>query len=282
MSSRLVYILFLLLGCCQVLHAQRFDALTVQAMIEDHKRIRGPIQQRAAMEVLNKELHKDTKEDLLSYKDINEELDKYTRCFDILDVIVNSLSLVTNVYNTVTDIRDKIQSTKQLLERYRACVIVKQRGQIERAADIISGVTDISSISGAVDWYKDAKDLYEEGTVIQPEDTIIITIGKNLISEVGVKCEEIYKGMTTLLLYATGVTACSTENFVTTIQGLDGQFSDLRKIVDNAHFLLWRYIHMRTGYWSKHIAYQHHSNGRHANRALERWHKASHGKVKNS
>ena len=282
MKSKVLYILLLLLVVSpRVCHAQRMDYGTLEAMIKDHKKIRGPIQQRAALEKVNQELHDNSKKKVLDYKDVNDQLDKYTRCFEILDIVYNSLSVSFNIYNTTVDIRNKIVSIKDLLERYRACIITKQRGQVQEAADILSGVKDISSISGATEWWRDAKALYNQGTVIDPQDTIIFCIGRDMVYQVGDKSEDIYKSFVTLVGYATGALACSTEGLLMTIQGLDQQITDLRRIVDHGHFLLWRYIHLRTGYWTKGILKPKMSVGEHARNALERWRRATYGKLKN-
>ena len=280
MKSKVLYILLLLLTVSpRVCHAQRMDYGTLEALIADHKIIRGPIQQRTALETVNQELHDNSKKKVLDYKDVNDQLDKYTRCFEILDVVYNSLSVSMNIYNTTIDIRNKIVSIKDLLERYRACIIMKQLGKIEEAGKILSGVTDISSIKGATEWFGAASDLYQNGVVIVPEDTIIFVIGRDMVKNVGGKAEDIYKSFVTLVGYATGAMACSTEGLLITIQGLDQQITDLRKIVDNGHFLLWRYIHMRTGYWYKNVLHQKKSVREHARNALERWRHATYGKA---
>lgn len=282
MKIKVLYILLLMLTVSpKVCHAQRMDYLTLEALIADHKQIRGPIQQRAALETVNQELHDTSREKVLDYKDVNDQLDKYTRCFDILDIVYNSLSVSMNVYTTAKDISNKLVSIKDLLERYRACIIMKQLGKVEEVGQILSGVKDISSISGAAEWLHDASNLYENSMVIVPEDTIIFVIGRDMIKDVGDKSGDIYKSFVSLVGYATGALACTTEGLLSTIQGLDQQLTDLRKIVDNGHFLLWRYIHMRTGYWSKSVLHQQKSVREHARNALERWRRATYGKLKN-
>ncbi len=280
MRTKVFYILLLLLaGLPMVSHAQRMDFGTLEAMISDHKRIRGPIQYRAEIEVVNQELHDKNREEVLDYKDINDKLDLYTRCFDILDIVYTGLSVSVNVVNTYKDVKQKITSIKDLLERYRACIIMKQLGQIKEAANILTGITDIHTINGAKEWYRDAKDLYDQGTIIDAQDTIIFTIGRDMVLQVADKCEDIYLSMTTLVGYATGALACSTEGLLMTIQSLDDHITELRKAVDNGHFLLWRYIHMRTGYWTKGITRQTKSVHEHAQNALQRWRRATYGKM---
>ena len=280
MKSKVFYILLLVLTVSpMVCQAQRMDYATLEAMIADHKTIRGPIQKRAALETVNQELHDASSEKVMDYKDVNDQLDRYTRCFEILDVVYNSLSVSLNLYNTTVDVRNKLVSIKDLLERYRACIIMKQLGQFEDIGKVLSGVKDVGSISGATEWWRDARELYLQGTVVVPEDTIILVIGRDMVKNVGEKAEDIYKSFVTLVGYATGALACSTEGLLITIQGLDEQITALRKIVDDGHFLLYRYIHMRTGYWYKGVLRQRQSVREHSRNALGRWRRATYGKA---
>lgn len=279
--KKILSILLLSLACVITCPAQRMDYGTIEALIGDHKKIIGPILARTSVEMANKELHNNSKDRVLDYKDVNEQLDKYTRCFDILNIVYTGLSTTYNIYNTTTDISNKIVEIKDLLERYRACIIAKQLGQLEDAKDLLTGVKDINSISGAKEWYRSARELYNEGTVIDANDTIIFTVGRDMVLGVNDKMKDITKSFSTLVDYAIGAQACTTEGLLVTIQGLDNQITELRQIVDRGYFLLWRYIHMRTGYWSKPLIRQHKSVREHAQTALKRWRVATLGKMKN-
>lgn len=271
MRHSIIYILFFWLLCPVVAEAQRFDAGTLEALINDHKKLRGPMLSRTALEVANKELHDDAREEVMDYKDVNDKLDKYLRVIDWLNIAYEGLSTVMHFKMTYDDIKEKGEGIYDLLERYRVGVLKRQEGQLGEALDIIKGVGDIHSIGSARDWYNDAKALYEQGPVVDPRDTIIFVIGRDMVFEVRDKCKEIYKSASTLVLYATGASQCTTEGLMITIRGLDNQMTDLRNIIDRAYFQLWRYIHLRTGYWSKAVMFQHKTTGEYARDALHRW-----------
>ena len=60
-----------------------FDVPTVEALIYDHKRQGSLLIARSVLESANKTLHKTSTLTNKEYKDINVELDKYSRAFTI-------------------------------------------------------------------------------------------------------------------------------------------------------------------------------------------------------
>lgn len=104
MANRIVHIytilLFLLILVPFTARAQwNFDVLTVEALIKDHKNIRSVLLARSALEQANEVLHNYSMEASVGYDSLNVKLDKYTKCFDIIDIIYNSGMTVLNVYN---------------------------------------------------------------------------------------------------------------------------------------------------------------------------------------
>ena len=82
-----------------------FDAVSVEAYINDHKKQRSLLLARSTLEYSNQLLHEYSSEEVGKYKELNVDLDKYTRAFDIIDVMYQSLRTVLNVkstYQTVT------------------------------------------------------------------------------------------------------------------------------------------------------------------------------------
>ena len=78
-----------------------FDAVSVEAYINDHKKQRSLLLARSTLEYSNQLLHEYSSEEVGKYKELNVDLDKYTRAFDIIDVMYQSLSTVLNVKSTV-------------------------------------------------------------------------------------------------------------------------------------------------------------------------------------
>ena len=84
------YILGLLITLLASLSANAqwsFDMGTVEAYINDHKQQRSLLLARSTLEHGNKLLHEYSREKTMSYKELNVDLDKYTRAFDVIDVM---------------------------------------------------------------------------------------------------------------------------------------------------------------------------------------------------
>ena len=63
-----------------------FDIPSVEAYIYDHKEQRSLLLVRSTLEASNKLLHDYSSEANIGYKDINAQLDRYTRAFDVIDI----------------------------------------------------------------------------------------------------------------------------------------------------------------------------------------------------
>ena len=74
-----------------------FDITSVEAYINDHKQQRSLLLARSTLEASNKLLHNYSMKETVSYKELNADLDKYTRAFDVIDVMYQSLRTVLNV-----------------------------------------------------------------------------------------------------------------------------------------------------------------------------------------
>ena len=111
-----------------------FDFLSVEALIDDHKRVRSVLLARSGLEQANELLHKYSKEASVDYDSLNVKLDKYTKCFDVIDVIYNR---VVNVRNTYSDVSDKISQLSTLIEDFMTKCTA--RGDILSSDTIIVG-----------------------------------------------------------------------------------------------------------------------------------------------
>ena len=61
------------------------DIPTIEAYINDHKKQRSLLLARSTLEESNKLLHQASKVTHREYRDVNWELDKYTKAFDVID-----------------------------------------------------------------------------------------------------------------------------------------------------------------------------------------------------
>lgn len=199
-----------------VIHAQiGFDYTAVESYIRDHKNQRSLLVTRATLEYGNQLLHDYSKKQTEEFKELNFDLDKYTRAFDIIDIMYQSLRLGMNVYATYDQVSERLQGYKKLLEEFNSKIV--QRGRIELA------------------------------------DTLLLTINYRAIERIAKESEHLYKSVYDLVLYATGVAACSTADLMTVLERINTSLDLIRGMVNRAYLNTWNYVKVRTGYWKEKV-----------------------------
>ena len=143
-----------------------FDVTSVEAYIHDHKQQRSLLLVRSTLEASNKLLHEYSKDANIDYKDINLQLDKYTRAFDVIDILYQSLRTSLNIYDTYDVVKDRVGDYKDMLDDYRA-----------KCLDRLNIVST---------------------------DTLIITINARALARIAEEGDNLYKSVSDLVLYATG------------------------------------------------------------------------------
>lgn len=192
-----------------------FDVPTIEAYISDHKNQRSLLLARASLEHSNALLHEYSKTANVNYKEINIELDKYTRAFDVIDLLYQTLRTSLNTYDTYNSIHDRVIDYKNLLEDYyEKCL---SRGNI------------VST------------------------DTLIISINYHMLENIADECENIYKSFSDLVLYATGAAACSTSNLMLVITSINQSLDNIQKQLNTSYISTWKYIQVRIGYWKAQV-----------------------------
>lgn len=217
MKSRITLILLCLMtlfpSFCNAQYG--FDAASVEAYINDHKEQRSLLLVRSTLEASNKLLHDYSSKANIDYKDINRELDKYTRAFDVIDVLYQSLRTSLNLYNTYETISDRVGDYKEMLDDFnRKCL---ERG------DIVS------------------------------TDTQIIAINVRAIAKIANEGDNLYRSVCDLVLYATGAAACSTSDLLLILTNINNSLDNIRKHLNQAYFETWKYIQVRIGYWKRQV-----------------------------
>ena len=247
----------------------RFDVTSVEAGIDDHKRLRSIIVARSTIEQANKLLHENSKKATVNYRDINEELDKYTRLFDLIDIIYESASVVFSVYNTYEDVKEKVEGTKTLIDRYGKMIA-------EREYRLQNGIKEIRNPQEAWDWFNTVQ------FPISESDSVIFRIAEGVVTGVYNDADRIVKSCKQLALYAIPAgdappAACTTANIMTILQEIDSALAHIRLVVDQGYFALWKYIHVRTGYWTQSLI-PHKTVREICEDAFGRWKQAQHGR----
>lgn len=193
-------------------HAQwSFDVGSVEAYIADHKNQKSLLLARSTLEMSNQLLHEYSADATVEYKELNFDLDKYTRAFDIIDIIYQSTRTALNVRATYNNVSENVVKYKNMLTAFHEKCL--KRGNIE------------------------------------PSDTMIITVNLRCIKKIGNEAENLYRSMTDLVLYATGAAACSTSDLMMVLNSINQSLDNIRLHLNTAYFDTWRYIQVRIGYW---------------------------------
>ena len=183
MKQRCIIIIMLICLMPGVAKAQwTFDVLSVEAYINDHKKQRSLLLARSTLEHSNKLLHEYTSDEVDGYKILNVDLDKYTRAFDVIDVMYQSLRTALNARSTYSEVSQRIVDYKNLLTDFNEKVV--KRKHIELA------------------------------------DTLIISINARMIENVAEEGEHLFRSLSDLVLYATGAAACSTADLMLVLDGI--------------------------------------------------------------
>lgn len=204
-------VVYLLWMCPTSIQAQNYDYGSVEAYINDHKQQRSLLMARATLEYGNRLLHEQSANSAIDYKEVNVELDKYTRAFEIIDVIYQSARVAVNVSHAYDDVTETVQGYKEMLTLFNDKII--QRGKIETA------------------------------------DTILLSISYRAIQDIGQEGEYLYKSFCDLGLYCTGVCACTTSDILLLLENINGSIERIRKMIKSAYFDTWKYVQLRTGFW---------------------------------
>ena len=216
MKRALLITIVLLALLPDVVKAQwTFDVVSVEAYINDHKKQRSLLLARSTLEYSNQLLHEYSRKEVGEYKELNIDLDRYTRAFDVIDVMYQSLRTVLNVKNTYNSVSDRIGDYKELLEDFHEKIL--KRGRIE------------------------------------PSDALILTINEKAIRDIADEGEHLYKSLSDLVLYATGAAACSTSDLLMVLESINSSLNSIERHLNRAYIETWRYIQVRIGYWKSKI-----------------------------
>lgn len=198
----------------QITKAQwAFDFVSVEAYINDHKKQRSLLLARSTLELSNQLLHEYSSDATVEYKTLNVDLDKYTRAFDVIDVLYQSLRTSLNVYSTYNTVSDRITDYKNLLEDYREKVFERNK--------------------------------------IAVSDTIIISVNLRCIQKIADEGQHLYRSVSDLVLYATGAAACSTSDLLLVLESINTSLDNIERHLNRSYFETWRYIQLRMGYWKE-------------------------------
>lgn len=206
--------MFLLLLVPGVARAQfGFDFLSVEALIDDHKSIRSVLLARSGVEQANQLLHDYAQAATVDYDSLNVKLDKYTKCFDVIDIIYNSGMAVMNVYTTTSDVTQRVGELEQLIEQFST--------QCAARGNIVSS------------------------------DTLIIGACRRCVQQVIADGGQLTNSLVELAQYATGLRHMTTAGLLIVISSINDALDSIRECVDHTYYVIWKYVTIRTHYFKK-------------------------------
>lgn len=215
MKSKLNTILLLMLVLFPAAARAQSDIPTLEAYIHDHKEVRSLLLARSTLELSNQLLHDYSQSAAVDYKELNVDLDKYTRAFDIIDVLYQSLRTSLNVYDTYNTVSARISDYKRLLQDYNDKVLQREK--------------------------------------IAISDTLIISINYRMLDRVCEEGKSLYKSVSDLVLYATGAAACSTADLMLVLAAINNSLDNIESHLNKAYFDTWRYVQLRIGFWKEKV-----------------------------
>lgn len=218
-----------------VTFAQR-DPAALEAYINDHKKVRSLLLARSTLESSNALLHDYSRDAGIDYKEVNVDLDRYTRAFDIIDILYQSTRTAMNVYGTANTVKERINGYKKMLTDYH--------------------------------------DKYLKRGSIEPSDTLIIAVNYRMIEKIAAEGQNLYRSVSDLIAYATGAAACTTSDLMLVLASINLSLDNIELHLNKAYFDTWRYIQMRMGYWKAQI-YNTKTRQEIINDAFGRWRESS-------
>lgn len=213
------------------------DIPTIEAYINDHKQQRSLLLARATLEESNKLFHQASQVTHKEYRDINLELDKYTKAFDVIDLVYSTVSTGFNVYRTYDNVSEKIGKYKTMLSAYNDKIV--RRGKFETA------------------------------------DTLLLAVNLRAVKNLTKECENLYSSVVVLAGYATGKVHCTTASMMLMIEKVNKSLDRIKAIVNNAYYQTWKFIQARTSYWKSEL-YRSKTIRDVAEDAFGRWMEAGH------
>lgn len=211
------------------------DPASLEAMISNHKQVRGLLELRAIAELGVYNYHKKSARQVREYKTVADTLDRYRRCFDIVDLLLKGTATAFHSVNTYNRVKGNITGYWNLVDTYTNKIL----------------------LHGAV-W---------------PSDTIILTTSKRTVNEVVDEAEELYKSYTEFVLLVGGKNSPKETRTLDLMECLDKINTSMDKIdetIASAYLDLWGYMTVRMGFWKKEI-YRAKSMREIVNGAYGRW-----------
>ena len=89
------------------------DPASLEAMISNHKTVKAMLELRALAEEGVRAYHKKSMKTMEDYTSVNKKLDRYRKCFDIIDLILNGTATGFHTYNSFGNCKRNLSAYKK-------------------------------------------------------------------------------------------------------------------------------------------------------------------------
>ena len=194
------------------------DPGSLEAMIQNHKQVRGLLEIRLAAEVGLLKYHKINAQKVNDYRVVSDTLDRYRRCMNIVDLILKTGATAFHTVNASKRVTANVKGYWELVDTYTNKIL----------------------LHGAV-W---------------PSDTIILTTSKKTVEAIEEEAKQLMSSYNEFVLLVGGKNSPKETKVLDLMECLDKINTSIDNIDDciaAAYTELWGYMTIRMGFWKKEI-----------------------------
>ena len=142
----------------------------------------------------------------------------------------------------------------------------------------MNAATTYTDVKKRINDYRSLIDEYNEKLLlrgnIQMGDTLIISVGAKAMEQIAEDGKDIYASLTAIIAYGTGQVPCNTSKLIDIILHIDESLDNIRKTINTAYMITWRYIQIRLTYYKGEV-YRNRNVREIGAEALGRWKKST-------
>lgn len=188
-----------------------YDVASLESMISNHKKVKTVLGIRAAAEMGVMEAHKAFSKSSNSYEESSKAIDRYKRCFDIIDLLLNGTATAFHGVNTYRSVKSNVELYLKLLDDYKTNFLLKGN--------------------------------------VKNDDAVIYTTSVETIKQIKSSAISMYDSYIDLAAYLTGAAEFDAQSMMICLQCINDNMDDIDSAVKNAYFTLYSYMVMRKGFW---------------------------------
>lgn len=201
-----------------ILSSQAFaqdDPASLEAMIANHKTVRTVLEIRAISELGVYTYHKESSKKITDHRQVEEQLDKYKRCFELVDLILQGTATAFHGVNSYNSIKRNLTGYWKLIDTYNDKILSH----------------------GAV-W---------------SSDTLILNTSIRAVNQVKDEVNNLYQSYLDLSLIVSGVSECKTADLMVILKKINDSMDQIDESIYHAYLDIHTYMTVRLGYWKKEI-----------------------------